>query len=119
MYFLVVTVLNRLIISGNEINRDVGAGPRGCPPQTIELLQNFPNPFNPTTTIEFRLSHSREIMLAVYIIRGQQVAVLGDGMYTSGLHSVTFDGHTHPSGIYLCQLTTTDNYVSRKMMLIR
>jgi hypothetical protein len=101
-------------------------------PQTIELLQNYPNPFNPTTTIEFTLPHPQKIKLSVYNVMGQRVAILADGNYTAGMHGVTFDASVAgagpracpnsvplPSGIYIYRLSTGDDVLSRKMILVR
>ena len=107
---------------------NVGArSPRS--PQTITLSQNYPNPFNPSTTIEFTLPYPQDVQLMVYNILGQKVAVLAEGIHASGIHRVTFNTNLQPvgarssrplsSGVYIYRLSTDDDIVSHKMMLIR
>ncbi|MBL7033053.1 MAG: T9SS type A sorting domain-containing protein [Candidatus Delongbacteria bacterium] len=88
-------------------------------PLQFSLSQNYPNPFNPTTTIEYTLPYPQEIRLEVYNLLGQQVALLAEGMQTSGRHRVTFAGNAHPSGIYLYTLKIPHQIISRKMVLVR
>jgi S-formylglutathione hydrolase FrmB len=104
---------------------------RGAQPPSFVLHGNFPNPFNPTTTIEFALSCPQEISLEVFNLSGERVGVISGRMYPAGTHQVTFDtatgsGYTAshqigslPSGIYIYRMTADGNTVSRKMMLIR
>ena len=95
------------------------AGVTSITPETIELLQAYPNPFNPSTTIEFTLPHQQQIELVVYDLHGRQIARLADGIYATGVHQLTFDGNGYPSGIYLVALnTTTGNHYS-KISLIK
>jgi hypothetical protein len=92
-------------------------------------LSNYPNPFNPTTTIEFTLPHAQEIELIVYNVRGQQIALLAEGIHTGGLHRVTFDtnlqsvgarsSRTLPSGVYFYTLIAGERRQTGKLMLIR
>ncbi len=88
-------------------------------PATCTLLRNHPNPFNPTTMIEFELTQPQRIQLAVYDMRGRRVAQLAAGSYDAGTHSVQFDGGELASGVYLCRLSTGKQVTTRKMVLIR
>lgn len=88
-------------------------------PWTISLSQNHPNPFNPSTTIEFSLPHPQEIQLVVYNIMGQRVATLAEGMYGTGMHRVTFEGSGLASGVYVYRLVAGTQVNTRKMILIR
>lgn len=88
-------------------------------PGGFKLEQNYPNPFNPSTVIDFNLPSSSQVMLSVYNTAGQRVAVLAQGTYTSGQHSIQFDASNLTSGIYMYRLET-DNYTAvRKMTLIK
>lgn len=82
-------------------------------------LSNSPNPFNPTTSINFTLPQADAVNLTIYDINGRQVATLLNGTREAGLHSVTFDGSRLASGIYLYQLQTADQTATGKMMLIK
>ncbi len=70
-------------------------------PETIELSENYPNPFNPSTTIDFALVEDASVKLTVYDIRGAQVAVLAEGHYSAGRHSIEFRPEGLASGTYL------------------
>ncbi|MCC6397128.1 MAG: T9SS type A sorting domain-containing protein [Bacteroidetes bacterium] len=83
------------------------------------LEQNFPNPFNPTTTIRFALPRIQHVNLSVFNVLGQRVAVLEDGVRGAGLHEYTFDGDGLASGIYLYRLTAGVQSITKKLMLLR
>jgi len=79
------------------------SAPRGG--QLNELRGNYPNPFNPTTTIQYKLASVGHIILRVYDTRGRLVSTLLDGVSGAGLHSLVWDAAGCPSGVYLLQLT--------------
>jgi hypothetical protein len=82
-----------------------GEAGSGHPEETgIALLQNSPNPFNPTTTIRFTLPDGGRTELSVFDILGKEVAVIIDEYRTAGSHEVAFDGRALPTGIYFCRL---------------
>jgi hypothetical protein len=83
------------------------------------LSQNFPNPFNADTKINFRLSQASQIKLAVYNILGQEIEILIEGDYAAGSHAVTWDGGVLPSGVYFYRLITNDGSLARRMTLLR
>lgn len=88
-------------------------------PTDYSLSQNYPNPFNPTTEISFSLPEAGHVILDVYNISGQRVAVLADGLYSVGSHSVTWDASGMASGIYLYRLVTDDYAETKKMILLK
>ena len=88
-------------------------------PDSIELRPNFPNPFNPSTNINFFLPEQRPVRLGIFNIVGQQVAALIDDMVQAGEHTVVWDASDKPSGIYIVQLETGDRIFSRKITLIK
>jgi hypothetical protein len=101
----------------------VGLQKKPQQPQKITLGQNYPNPFNPTTVIRFTLPSSDKIVLDVFNITGRKVATLANGVYSTGVHSIQFNGQHLASGIYFYQLrvsTPTGEVVKRhKMVLIK
>lgn len=84
-----------------------------------DLLTVYPNPFNPTTTINFSLQADSEVKLSVYDIAGRQVASLIDGVLQSGYHQVTFDASDLASGIYFTRLETNSTVQMKKMALVK
>jgi len=72
----------------------------------FSLSHNYPNPFNPTTQIEFNLAEIQHVTLTVYDLMGRLVSTLVDRDYDPGPHSVRFDGSGLASGIYLYRLQT-------------
>ena len=88
-------------------------------PITFRLEQNFPNPFNPGTTIKYGLSNSSTVSLSVYNIQGQKVATLVDGRKQPGEYSIHFDGFGLAGGIYICRLDAGDFIQTRKMLFLR
>jgi len=101
--------------------------PPGVLPQTFVLHQNYPNPFNPSTTIKFEIPEAGFVLLRVYNILGQEVAVLVREEMNAGSYSVTWDAFDAPSGVYLYRLQfrpTSDGHVrnftvTKKMILMR
>jgi hypothetical protein len=95
----------------------------------ISLNQNFPNPFNPETTIGFNVTGSGDssyhtVSISIYNVRGQRVRTLVSAEFPSGEYSVTWNGRDDNgvsvgSGIYLYRLTSSDLVRTRKMILIK
>jgi hypothetical protein len=92
-------------------------GNNGLTPDTYTLSQNFPNPFNPTTTINFTLPKDGLVKLVVYDITGKEVKVLANEIRTAGYHSISFDASNLPSGVYLYKLSA-GNFVETKKMIL-
>ena len=88
-------------------------------PVAFDLAQNFPNPFNPTTTIEFSLEATAQVSLAVYDLSGRKVATLVDGTVETGSHSVVFDASQLSSGVYFYTLNAEGQSMTRKMVLVK
>ena len=93
-------------------------------PQVFALYQNYPNPFNRSTQISFVLPGSRHIDLRLYDTQGRLVRVLADGFYTSGKHSIKWDGLDEDNqpvatGFYLYRLKTEDFTQTKKLLLIQ
>ncbi|HEX7071955.1 MAG TPA: FlgD immunoglobulin-like domain containing protein [Rhodothermales bacterium] len=93
-------------------------------PSTVELAQNSPNPFNPTTNIQFNLNASADVRLAVFDLLGRQVRLLIDATLEPAAYTVTWDGtddggRQMPSGVYLYRVTAGGNSVARTMTLLK
>ena len=88
-------------------------------PTDFALLPNYPNPFNPTTTMRYALPEASNVYLAVYDLTGKQVAVLADGFQDAGTYEVAFDGSGLASGVYLTRMETLAGVFTRQMILLK
>jgi hypothetical protein len=88
-------------------------------PGAFALRQNFPNPFNPSTLVSYRLGTPGYVKLSVFAINGAKIAVLVDGFQPAGDHQVRFDGAGFASGVYFCTLQQGNRVASLKMLLVR
>lgn len=95
------------------------AGQHDDTPSSFVLEQNFPNPFNPSTTIRFVLPQRSHVILSVFNILGQQVQTLFQGEKESGLHEVRFDASDLSSGVYLYTLRAGEIVESKRLFLLR
>ncbi len=83
------------------------------------LYGNYPNPFNPTTTISFALPEASHVQLAIFDIQGRKVEVIINGQRDAGNHEITWDASTLPSGIYFYSIQAADFKAVKKMVLIK
>jgi len=102
----------------------IGIEPVGTEvPMNFELAQNFPNPFNPVTIIEFsipKVSSSTQLTsLKIYDISGREIAVLVNRELAPGKYSANFEAKNLPSGIYIYKLQYGEFTASRKMILVK
>jgi hypothetical protein len=88
-------------------------------PEGYLLLMNYPNPFNPTTTIYYTLAASGYVQMTVYTMLGQQAAMLVREVKQAGSYQAVFHADNLPSGIYVCCLETGSRTLSHKMLLLR
>jgi hypothetical protein len=93
--------------------------PTAILPESPLVLNNYPNPFNPQTTISYTLPANGLARLAVYDVNGRQVADLINTWQQAGTHEVRFDGTTLTSGLYLCRLSAGNNTTTLKLMLVK
>ena len=86
---------------------------------SYELFDNYPNPFNPSTTIEFHLSAQNKVTLKIFNILGEEVTTLVSDRLPAGKHRYKWEASHLSSGIYLYRLEV-DNYTeTKKMIFIR
>ncbi|MBM4174999.1 MAG: T9SS type A sorting domain-containing protein [Ignavibacteria bacterium] len=88
-------------------------------PAKFELIQNFPNPFNPETNIRYEIPTASHVELSVYNILGEKVATLVDEFKEAGIYQSTFSGKDLPSGVYVYRLQTINGVVSKSMSFIK
>jgi len=88
-------------------------------PREFALSNNYPNPFNASTVIEYQLPVRSSVKLEVYNLLGNKVATLVEGEQKAGYKSVTWDASVVSSGIYFYKLTAGDFTETRRMMLVK
>jgi len=94
-------------------------------PNVFELNQNFPNPFNPNTRIQFILGQEELVSLNIFDIQGRLVkSLVNSSYYPSGYHYINWDGKNNmgtqvPSGMYVYKLVSENQTIARKMVLMK
>ncbi|MCL5020254.1 MAG: T9SS type A sorting domain-containing protein [Bacteroidetes bacterium] len=114
------------------VNRPLGSsasaaqsGQGGTAVPASFVIGNYPNPFNPTTNVEYQLRTASRVTITVYNLLGQKVAVLEDGVETAGVHDAIFNGSGFASGIYFLRFIAQPQGGSKpiiqtgKMMLLK
>jgi hypothetical protein len=88
--------------------------------KSFSLFNNYPNPFNPSTTIKYQLPSSCYVSLKIYNILGREVSVLVNGYQAAGIHYVIFSPSGNiVSGIYFYRLTADKSTITRKMNFLK
>jgi hypothetical protein len=89
-------------------------------PSEFSLSANYPNPFNPTTTVEFTVKTSGRVTLRVFNVLGQEVAILFDGIADAGKrYRPVFEASGLPSGAYVVRLDSGNEYRCQRMVLLK
>jgi len=83
------------------------------------LFDNYPNPFNPTTTISYALPEASHVNLTIYNVNGQAVTTLVDGYRSASIHQVTFDASHLSSGLYFYKIEAGNYSDVKKMVLVK
>jgi glucuronoarabinoxylan endo-1,4-beta-xylanase len=114
----VVSYGNGRILKLQEIGAAAESGYVSVPVGVL-LKQNFPNPFNPSTTILYQISQPRFVNLRILTILGQEIQTLVEGNQEPGEHQVKWDANGRPSGIYVYQLRAGSSVETKSMLLLR
>lgn len=93
-------------------------GSKGIPSE-YKLMQNFPNPFNPSTSIDFSIPEKHFVSLKVYDPLGREVAQILSSEFEAGTHTIKFTPKDIPSGVYLYKLEAGAHILSKKMIMLR
>jgi len=104
-------------LNGNNVT--TGVASTKAMPKEFSLSQNYPNPFNPTTKISYTLPEHSKVRLSVFDLLGREVAVLVDKEENAGLHNVQFKASSFSSGVYFYRLQSSNNVVTKKMLLMK
>jgi len=88
-------------------------------PLVYALYDNYPNPFNPTTVIEYQLAAVGDVTLKVYDVLGREVKILVNERQNAGTHTVKFDGSSLSSGVYFYRLHSGSYTATKKLLLLK
>jgi len=115
------TLTVALAAGSEQRSRPVSARSAGF---SLGLMQNVPNPFNPTTTISFSLPQRMRVMITVYDAQGREVIALLDATRPAGMNDVVWDGRNAAgnrvtSGVYFYRLKAGDRVLTKKMLLLK
>ncbi|NUN08237.1 MAG: T9SS type A sorting domain-containing protein [Ignavibacteriaceae bacterium] len=93
-------------------------------PANFDLLQNFPNPFNPSTIIQFNLPAAGKVQVKIFDLNGSMIRELFKGEKQAGNYSYQWDGKdlrgvTIASGVYLCLVQFNNSFLSKKMIYLK
>ncbi len=113
-----------LLIDSVSIITCVGNSENNVSTSQTNLGKNYPNPFNPSTRIDFNINKTSPVTLEIYNIKGQKVCTLLNEVKSSGRHSVTWNGKDDSqknigSGVYFYKMTTPDYSAIHKMILLK
>lgn len=130
-YVLHIAILIVFIISGissfatadNKLHSNIPLG-IGSPinqtgPEDYKLYQNFPNPFNPSTKISYKINQEGYVKLSVFNLVGQEIETLVNEYQSAGKYDIEFNAKDLPSGIYLYKLQVNGYTSVKRMTLIR
>jgi hypothetical protein len=88
-------------------------------PLQYSLAQNYPNPFNPTTKIEYSLKEAGAVKISIFNVLGQKVQTLVNESKNAGVHHVSFNASSLPSGMYIYRIEAGSFISAKKMMLLK
>jgi hypothetical protein len=111
--------LRGAVLSGRAWGTPTGVLPPENLPHAHTLLSNFPNPFNSTTNIVFSLSSAGPFTITIHDLLGRIVSEVCSGSLDAGEHSIIWDANSLASGLYICQMVTTQSLATTKLMLLR
>ena len=118
------TATGQELASASFFDAFLGNGKLAALPNSPQLAQNAPNPFNSQTVLAYFLPAAGPVRLEVFSLTGQRVAVLRHGLQQAGFHRLRWDGRDDAgrsvaSGLYLYRLVTDETVLTRKLMLLR
>ncbi len=134
MYLSDYTLDNNVAINWVQSSRTYGDGDLGTPgygandglsveplalPDQAVLFNNYPNPFNNSTRIEYRVLAAAQIKLAIYNLAGQEVAILQDEYLVPGEYTITWNVSNHASALYICSLIFPNQSYSIKLLYLK
>jgi len=112
-YFLEAGFLHSQVSSPNAIDDIIEI------PEKFQLEKNYPNPFNPTTTIQFQLPKNEVVKIELYNLVGKKIQTLINNHYEAGIHQVIMDASQLASGTYFYTIKAGENFATGKCLLLK
>jgi hypothetical protein len=107
-------------VMGANLKKDIGLNNHDhLIPSDYDLGQNFPNPFNPSTTINFQLPEKKHVSLKIYDIQGTLVTTLVDREMEAGYHTTNWDASGYASGVYFYRFTSGSFNATKRLLLLK
>ena len=116
--------IEKVSLNGGQIGATPVEALHIVQPKTFNLSANWPNPFNPETSLRYALPEAAQVKLEVYDMLGQKVRTLVNGLQNVGQYTVQWDarndlGHSVASGLYFYRIEAGNFVQTRKMTLLR
>lgn len=93
--------------------------PQDYIPLAPELLANYPNPFNPSTTIRFAVPEQQQVRIDMYDVLGRRVHTLVNESFRPGTHELAWNASNLASGVYVVRLVSGEHVLTRTMTLLK
>ena len=106
-------------ITCDPCDRSAGKKAVSSESEPFALSRNYPNPFNPVTTINFSLPNSSYVTLNIYNVLGEKITTLVDREFSAGIHSVEWNAREFSSGFYFYRIEAGSFTKTNRMMLIK
>jgi len=88
-------------------------------PEELQLVSAYPNPFNPVINITFGIDQDAYVKVKIYDVSGREIAVLANGNYLFGYHSLTWNADRQSSGLYFMTIVSDGVSRTQKLMLLK
>jgi len=111
-YSTIYNNINLILSSVNNLDLDII-------PNSLEILEIYPNPFNPITTIKYLVNKSSYSKVSVYNLRGEQIKILRESYIYPGVYTIDFNASDKSSGIYFIKLINGNDIKTQKVLLAK
>jgi len=98
---------------------DVLSEQQSLQPKSFILYSNYPNPFNPSTTLKFDIPSKSHVTIYIFDLLGRKVATVVDEVKSEGTYNIRFDGSALSSGLYFCRLQAGNRVAIQKLILLK
>ena len=88
-------------------------------PESFSLSAAYPNPFNPTTTLDFAIPVDSKVSLSIYNLQGREMSMLINDNIDAGYYTVVWDANTYASGVYFVKMIAGEYVKTQKLMLVK